>query len=81
MLIKFPEEIMVKDKLYLGSIGFDENACNVKVFATLDDPDLEGHPIGVALEFHLARETNDLAALEKKALAKAETILKKLLVP
>jgi hypothetical protein len=72
---------MVKDKLYLGSIGFDENADTVKVFATLEDPDLEGHAIGVALEFHLARETNDLAALEQKALAKAETILKKLLVP
>jgi hypothetical protein len=72
---------MVKDKLYLGSIGFDEDKCTVKVYATLDDPDFKGSAMGVALEFHLARETNDLTALEKKALGKAEAILKKLLVP
>jgi hypothetical protein len=75
------EEPMVKNKLYLGSIGFDEDKCNVKVYATLDDPDVAGATMGVALEFHLVRETNDLAALEQKALAKAETILKNLLVP
>ena len=72
---------MVKDKLYLGSVGFDENRYNVKVYATLDDPEVEGYAIGVAIEFHLVRETSDIGVLEKKALAKTETILKKLLLP
>jgi hypothetical protein len=81
ILSKSVEENMVKDKLYLGSVEVAENDYNVKVYAILNDPDVEGPSIGVALEFHLVRDTNDMGALEKKALAKAETILKKLLVP
>jgi hypothetical protein len=72
---------MVKDKLYLGSVEVAEHDYNVKVYAILDDPDVEGSSIGVALEFHLVRDTNDMGALEKKALVKAEAMLKNLLTP
>jgi hypothetical protein len=40
------EGTMVKDKLYLGSVEFTENEYNVKVYATLDDPDFKGYAIG-----------------------------------
>jgi hypothetical protein len=71
------------EKLHLSGMDIlkDEGCYRAFVSATLSDEDFEGHVVDISVEFSLASDITDIAAVEAKAIMKAENLLKELLLP